>query len=245
MPSMILRGVLEQSQGAVKRTFGVEHRLASSAPYRIANPFPASILDVLAGYRYLIETVGFSPKNIIISGDSSGGHIAVDVVRYLATSKFPSLPPPGAAILMSPTMDWADTHRGTPEYTMDANEMTDFVRPVVMGGYTQRSIIGNLDMRELGTNAWFSPGSLQVAEDARELFAGFPPTLIFTSGAEQTVDAARTFRKRLVAANGEENVTYIEYPDAFHDWMVFTWHEPERTNALQEIRRFLTKVYGP
>ena len=82
MAGTILRGVLEQTQGIMQRTFAVEHRLASAAPFTPANPFPAAIIDVLAGYRHLIETIGFKPENIVVSGGSSGGHIAVNVVRY-------------------------------------------------------------------------------------------------------------------------------------------------------------------
>ncbi|KAF9805510.1 hypothetical protein IEO21_09008 [Rhodonia placenta] len=33
----------------------------------------AAIIDAIAGYRYLVQEVGFEPQNIILSGDSAGG----------------------------------------------------------------------------------------------------------------------------------------------------------------------------
>ena len=41
----------------------------------------------------------------------------------------------------------------------------------------------------------------------------------------------RTFRDRLIEDIGEEKVTYIKYPDAFHDFLLMTWFEPEVAGA--------------
>jgi hypothetical protein len=38
--------------------------LLINTPDLIANPFPAALLDVLAGYNYLVNDVGFSPSDI-------------------------------------------------------------------------------------------------------------------------------------------------------------------------------------
>jgi acetyl esterase/lipase len=197
----------------------------------------------LAGYNYLVDTLGFDPCNIVVCGDSSGGHLALILVRYLVTAKIPSLSPPGALILVSPTADWGRTQVRTPSSILDINKSTDLIGVIIRSDYTSRSILGRLDPNELLMNAWFSPGSIKLPEPAG-LYAGFPSTLIFASGAEQTVDGIRVLRDRLISDNGEEKVVYKEYPHAFHCWLVFKFHEPERTRVLQDVRRFLSCLYG-
>jgi len=239
----ILNGFLEKCAPVGKRAFALEFRLASSAPYKPENPFPTSIIDALSGYRYLVETLGFEPLNIIVSGDSSGGHVANNFVRYLVNAALPNLAAPGALILLSPTMDWANTHLGTPASTMDVNGGTDFVRPVLLNGYSATSMRGSLDVSELETNSWLSPSSLKL-ESTEGLFTNYPPTAILAGGAEQTVDAMRTFRDRLVHDSGRDKVLYLEYPDAFHDWLMVPAIEPERSQAFSELEKWLEEIYS-
>ena len=70
------------------RIFGLEYRLSSAPPFKAANPFPASLIDAISGYRYLVEDIGFHPSRIVLSGDSAGGGIALNLARYLAISSF-------------------------------------------------------------------------------------------------------------------------------------------------------------
>lgn len=44
--------------------------------------FPASLLDALAGYQYLLS-LGFEPKNIMLCGDSAGANACLALSRYL------------------------------------------------------------------------------------------------------------------------------------------------------------------
>jgi acetyl esterase/lipase len=57
----------------------VNHRKALSP----STAFPAQLLDLLAGYAYLLS-LGFAAENIILVGDSSGGHLLLALSRYLA-----------------------------------------------------------------------------------------------------------------------------------------------------------------
>ncbi|KAI0822116.1 alpha/beta-hydrolase [Trametes gibbosa] len=241
--AVIIKGFLEKCPSVFERAFALEYRTASSAPFPVANPFPTSVLDAVSGYRYLVETLGFAPANIVVGGDSSGGHLASNLARYLIAADLPNLPPPGALILLSPTMDWANTHLGTPGSTLDAHKSSDFVRVVLLSGYTPRSLLGTLDARETATNAWLSPASLELPR-TDGLFAGYPPTFILAGGAEQTVDGMRTFRDRLVHDSGKEKVRYIEYPDMFHDWLMLTVIEPERSQAYAEMDVWLKGMYN-
>lgn len=66
--------------------------------------FPAQLLDVTAGYAYLLS-LGFEPANITLIGDSAGGHLILALSRYLADldAAVPQLGVgmPGALMLIS------------------------------------------------------------------------------------------------------------------------------------------------
>lgn len=234
-------GILATCDGIFSRAFSLEYRPCASAPYTPTVSFPAPLLDALSGYAYLLS-LDLAPANIVVAGDSSGGHLAACLTRYLIVHGFPEVGPPGALLLHCPTMDWGNTHHGTAGYTMDVNDATDFVRPMVTNGYSAASLLGALPARELSSNAWLSPASLKL-EQTDGLFARFPPTIIVCGALEQTVDAMRTFRDRLLKDVGAEGVRYIEYPEAFHDFLVLKWHEPERTLGFDEVRKWLREVY--
>ncbi|KAI0970095.1 Alpha/Beta hydrolase protein [Xylaria arbuscula] len=75
------------------------------AQYRLsvdnATRFPAALQDVLTFYIYLLG-LGVDAKNIIVSGDSAGGNLAIGLLRYLESSASSSLPLPRGIMLWSP-----------------------------------------------------------------------------------------------------------------------------------------------
>jgi acetyl esterase/lipase len=77
----------------------VQYRLASNEQGR----FPAALQDALSSYTYLLLQ-GHVATNIVISGDSAGGHVALSLLRYLSTENV-SLPPPRALLLWSAAID--------------------------------------------------------------------------------------------------------------------------------------------
>ena len=52
-------------------------------------------------------------------------------------------------------------------------------------------------------------------------------------------DQLRDLGKRMVEDMGHEKVEFVEYPAALHDFLTFPWHEPERTEALKHIGKWL------
>jgi acetyl esterase/lipase len=77
----------------------VQYRLASNDQGR----FPAALQDALSSYTYLLSQ-GYVAENIVISGDSAGGHVALSLLRYLSTENV-SIPPPRALLLWSAAVD--------------------------------------------------------------------------------------------------------------------------------------------
>jgi len=79
-------------------TAGVQYRLCLSP----ATSFPAPILDALSGYLYLVRQLRFDPRNVVLMGDSSGGHLALCLSRYIVDL---GLSHPGYIALTSPLGD--------------------------------------------------------------------------------------------------------------------------------------------
>lgn len=72
--------------------------------------FPAPLLDALAGYIYLTQTLSFPAESITLIGESAGAHLCLILSRYLSDL---SLSQPGSLVLVSP---WAD-------FTMDPSAL--------------------------------------------------------------------------------------------------------------------------
>ncbi|KAJ7600543.1 Alpha/Beta hydrolase protein [Mycena floridula] len=232
-----------QHYSRIKRIFSCSYRLSSSFPYPALNPFPAGLLDALAGYNYLVHTLGYQPKNIIISGDSTGGNLAIGLVLYLSKNTFPetlALPVPGALILLLPSVEWSLTHDG-PNSSWRRNQASDYGVPFFALGYSHRSLLGKLPADTAITSPWISPGSRKL-KPIENLFVGFPPTYILVGEAEIACDSIRTFRDRLCEDIGKDKVRYNEVMDATHDILAMTWFEPERSQALKDITSWLKKT---
>ncbi|KAJ7750482.1 alpha/beta-hydrolase [Mycena maculata] len=231
-----IEGILEHVP-QFSRVYALEYRLASGAPFPTCNPFPTALIDAIAGYDYLIRQIGFSPDNIIVSGDSAGGVLAYQLARHIDAANLATLPQPGALLLLSPSADsgW----RTPPGGSMQTNRRSDYVRTWFDAGYVPPTLLGALPVGELD-QPWLSPGSpvLSNAETAG-LFKGFPQTFILAGEAEMSRDSMRTLRDRMRADMGESQVQYAEIAGAPHDFTGMTILEPERTMGLKAIGKWV------
>jgi acetyl esterase/lipase len=207
---------------------------------KVTNPFPAALIDVIAGYRYLVEEVGVEPANIIIGGDSAGGILAYQLVRFLTTTDSSVLPNAGALLLLSPSADSA--LRPNPG-SMLANTRSDYVRSWFDAAYGVTSLLGSLPASELD-KPWLSPGSTMFSDaDISGMFQAFPPTFILAGEAEMSRDCMRVLRDRMQSDMGTKNVTYVETANAPHDFLSMSILEPERTEALREIAKWAKALF--
>ena len=239
----IPRGFLKFIE-SVHRVFAIEYRLSSGELSTAVNPFPAALLDALAGYNYLVNVIGFAPLDIIICGDSAGGNLALALTRYLVenqTSSEVNLPaPPAGMILLSPWTDSSESNN-QPGSSWFRNDNSDFVDTNEGYTATKMAFLGPHGLEASETNRYISPACIYPSLEID--FIGFPRTFIIAGGAEIPLDQIKTLHRRMVkdlgSGNGvEENegkVRYLEAPDAIHDFIVFEWHEPERSSALKEI----------
>jgi epsilon-lactone hydrolase len=75
--------------------FVIDYRLAPE------HPFPAAEDDALAAYRWLLDQ-GNDATNVVVAGDSAGGHLAVGLALR---AKAEGLPPPAGLALFGPLID--------------------------------------------------------------------------------------------------------------------------------------------
>ncbi|KAL2177419.1 uncharacterized protein P884DRAFT_243488 [Thermothelomyces heterothallicus CBS 202.75] len=105
-----------------------QYRLAStgsgSGRGRGNGRFPAPVQDALTAYLFLVRERGIPGRQIVVSGDSAGGTIALGLVRYIAEHGAAlGIPRPGAVALWSPWVDVAAAlrhdMRASPNYRTD------------------------------------------------------------------------------------------------------------------------------
>ena len=232
MTSNIIRTLVDLDDSA-PHTLSSEYRLTATAPLPGQNPFPAALLDALAGYNYLANEIEYSPPDTILVGDSLGGNLALVLTRYFVESKnTPTaslLVPPGHLILLSHLAGLTTTHDWPGSST--SSNTTDYLEFHGTGRslYSKIALPGPFDLGFAFHNGYIS------------LLRCFPQTVkhiseafLATGTAERMYDATRTLERKMAAEMGEGQVTYFEGKDAAYDFLVFTWY-PCRPAALEAI----------
>ncbi|KAJ7210018.1 Alpha/Beta hydrolase protein, partial [Mycena pura] len=97
----------EETSESIPHWFDSLTGSADVAPldYRLSGEtcHPAQLLDALAAYSHLVETVRIHPAKIVVFGACAGGHLVLLLLRYLYEEKV--LPMPAAVMLFSPWVD--------------------------------------------------------------------------------------------------------------------------------------------
>ena len=255
----IPRGILQHST-TVRRAFTPEYRLVRGPATAPTHPFPTQLIDAVAAYSYLVNDLGFSPEHIIVEGDSAGGGLVLALARYLVeqTNKthHPALPrPPGSIVLVSP---WCDMgiYAHDPASSFYKNVDTDIIDPSSLDfvlatlQYTGGAPYdddndgggGGNHPRAAETNRYISPASSSPLM-AHVSFDGFPRAFVVAGGSEAWRDQIRVLRRKMMARDGgEERVAYFEAPDAFHCFVMLPFAEPERTEALTRVAKWIDNV---
>lgn len=241
MTSTLPQSLVELSDNAT-HALSVEYRRSSISPLPDQHPFPAALLDALAGYNYLVSTIGYDPRNVIVAGDSAGGNLALALARYLVENKgtadVPLPSPPGHLLLVSPWADLSNSHAtpGSAAFTNNADVIGSFYTGRGYPPYSALAYLGPFGLGMAFYNRYISPASMSPFVQAR--FKGFPRTFIIAGGAERLVDQIRTLRDKMAKDMEASQVGYYEGMDAIHDYFIFTWH-PGRFDVLKAIQEWL------
>jgi acetyl esterase/lipase len=204
------------------------------------------MIDALASYVHLARKLGFKPHNIIVTGDSAGGNLALALVRYLRDNPDLGLGMPGGLLLFSPWGDLTGTHyefgSGRGPISAGKCDYLDFwsISRYSVGTYALKSLLGDMPLDAARKNPYITPSSLAMEPSAvGGLFTGFPPTYIVSGDAEALLDEIRILERRMSADMLEGELVYDEVADAIHDFVVFPIWEPERSNTFRKVAAWI------
>lgn len=193
-----------------------------SLDYRVAprHPYPAALHDAYAVYC-LLESLGYSGKQIVLAGDSAGGGLCLALCAYLR-DKGKEIP--SHAVLMSP---WTDLTASGASYEENYTKDPLF-------GNTKESMIysGEYYVGNSPTDPYISPlyGS----------FEGFPKMLFQVGSIEMllsdTLDAAKK------AEEAGCSVQTTVYEGMFHEFQMAMARMPESEKAWQEVKEFIEAI---
>lgn len=182
------------------------------------NPYPAALEDAYKAYIHLLNE-GYSPRNIVIAGDSAGGGLALALLYYLRDQQIEL---PKAAVLLCPWTDLAVTGA-----SVDRNERYD--------PYLGRKKIEELSVHYLNGQDPLIPYVSPLYGSA----SGLPP-IYFQAGSKDTIlDDALRMHEKILAEGG---ISYLDnYPNMFHVWQAFYVFLSEGRDAINKLSGFLRK----
>lgn len=214
--------------------FSLQYRLAGNPKCR----FPAQLQDAIAAYIYLIHTLHIPATRIVFSGDSSGGHLALALLRYISDYNDDRvLPPPTCSWLFSP---WCDVpgSRNTRLWDNLPNAKTDYIPPS-FPAWGAKHVIGNMQItREM--EPYLAP--------IWHPFVLPSPVLVVSGGREVLCQEhdwfARHFSK---VQQNEQRVEFFVQDLMPHDILMVAWILNFRKEADQcavKAGMFLNQVLG-
>jgi acetyl esterase/lipase len=190
--------------------FSIDYRLAPR--YR----FPTAADDVRAGWDWLVNTCRVPAKQIVVAGDSAGGHLTVDTLlqpEVAANS-------PAALVLLSPLID----------LSFELSMAREKIRPDPAIRVTDAARLVRL----------YHPGvELTHPRLTLDVAAGqaLPPTLIQAGGAEMLQDDARRLAADIQAAGGRCELQI--WPHQVHVFQALPRMTPEAAKAMAYVARFI------
>jgi epsilon-lactone hydrolase len=188
---------------ARSRMFVLDYRLTPE------HRFPAQLEDAMSAYRWLLES-GVDPGNLVIAGDSAGGHLALTLLLAIRDAK---LPQPALAIAISPPTN-ADTA------SLGGNQGYDWIDKAALTQWID----------------WFcdpaqhrNPLVSPLRADLRDL----PPIYIQAGRAEILYDSIMAFADH--GRNQGADIVLESWEAMIHDFQMFGPDAPQSAEALRRI----------
>ena len=183
------------------------------------NPFPAALEDAITAYKWLIDSEGIKPENLIIGGESAGGGLTLATLLKLRDT---GIPLPAAALLLSP---WADLDM-TGETIRTKARVDPLANPSDLF-FLASLYVGEDDPK----NPYISPlyGDLK----------GLSPMIIQVGSAEILLSDAERIAERAKAA--DVDVILDIWEDMIHMFQMFALWSPEGQKATEKLGKFIQK----
>ena len=187
--------------------------------YRLApeHQFPAAIEDAIASYEWILGQ-GYSPENIILTGDSAGGNLVLQLINHLVDA---GEAVPAGVVLLSP---WVDMNLA--DMTNRDMERKD---PFLAIGLVEKS----RDLYAPGLD----PDDPRISPIHLDFTTDWPPFLIQCGGAEIFAGGIEVLHERLVASGVDS--TLQVWPDQFHVFQAFHPLIPEAVGAVRNLGKFM------
>ncbi|MDB5269584.1 MAG: hypothetical protein JWP58_2624 [Hymenobacter sp.] len=186
------------------------------------HPFPAALDDARRAYRWLLRH-GHQPHDIVVSGDSAGGGLALALLLALRDAGEAL---PAAGIGLSP---WTDLNLPITALRRVARE--------------EGLLLEALQMRTWGPlYAHKTPLTHPLLSPAQADLHGLPPLLIQVSTAEVLYNDVVKFTRKARAAGVP--VTLQPFEGLVHWWHLFWRVVPEARQALDQVAAFLTEMWA-
>lgn len=191
-----------------------------AARYRLApeHPFPAAAEDAALAYRWLLDC-GYAPEQIVVAGDSAGGHLALDLALELRRTGQPA---PAGLLLISPML--------CPDLALAAPRDAPTPDPLV-GPLTAQRLLH----RYFATADRDHPRRSLTGCDP----AGLPPILVQVGGLEMLAADAEHLTERVQAAGGRCDLQV--WPGQVHVFQVGHRFLREGAEALDAAAAFVGK----
>ncbi|MFG1819389.1 alpha/beta hydrolase fold domain-containing protein [Kribbella sp. NPDC049174] len=188
--------------------------------YRLApeHPFPAAVEDARSAYLWLLEQ-GVAPDELIVSGDSSGGGLAMSLLLMLREQ---GLPLPAGAVLLCPGLNLAEALDGSSPLAMHDHFKT----------------MAQVTTWYVGSHSVDDPLLSPLNAD----LDGLPPMLVQSASGDSVGDDMRRLVEHAEKA-GVEVVAEL-YPADTHVFQLFWSFLPEAQQAMTRIGEFTAQLRG-
>jgi epsilon-lactone hydrolase len=188
---------------------------ALSVDYRMipAVPFEREVEDCLTAYRWLLDERGVAPSDIVIMGDSAGGHLTFATALR---ARAEGLPMPAALVALSPMLDMDLTDK-----LAHSNMGLDPSDPGVLLERLVEAFLGHLDLKD--------PAVSPVRAD----LAGLPPVLLTAGSTELLYCDSELMARRLAEAGVP--ATLQVWDRQIHVFQMFGPYLPESRAAITAL----------
>ncbi|MGH6771547.1 MAG: alpha/beta hydrolase fold domain-containing protein [Xanthobacteraceae bacterium] len=190
------------------RTFVPDYRLGPE------HPFPCQLEDALRSYEWLLAQAGPQPR-VVLSGDSSGGHL---VFALLSTLAVRNLPLPRASITISP---WTDP--GGDSASLHTNAPTDWMTAEMLERMA----------------SWAGGVGRPMFRLIEVDLSSLRDVLVHAGEAEICHDMVQDFCARARAAGAD--VACESFPGMNHNFHGFGDMLPQSREALERIGSFVAE----
>ncbi|HYO56613.1 alpha/beta hydrolase [Archangium sp.] len=202
------------SLGTGLRVLAPEYRLAPE------HPFPAPVEDTLAVYRWLLST-GVRPEQVVFSGDSAGGGLAIAALVALRDQ---GTPLPAGAVVIAP---WVDLECSGE--SVAANSLYDWGDRTMLLHWA-KWYLGKASPREPLASPWYAD------------LGGLPPLFVHVGSAEMQHDDGVRITEKARAAGVKAHLEV--WPEMVHDFQTFGEGFPEAVRGTAKLCEDLRSVLG-